>query len=104
MTARHAHSADIIALAPEVSIQAKADAGLLSIAIADNGPGVTNPGNLFVPFYTTKKTGTGVGLTLARQIAEAHEGTLELKNRAGRQGCEATVRVPLAAGPLHPAL
>lgn len=95
---KHAPSPSIVALAPEVIIQAKAEGGFLSIIIADNGPGLTNPGNIFVPFYTTKGTGTGVGLTLARQIAEAHQGTLELRNREDTPGCEATVRVPLANG------
>jgi two-component system, NtrC family, nitrogen regulation sensor histidine kinase NtrY len=86
-----------VALAPSVSIHAEPRAGFLSITISDNGPGLTNPGNLFVPFYTTKKTGTGVGLVLARQIAEAHSGTLDLRNRANTHGCEAIVRIPLAA-------
>ncbi|HEX5233886.1 MAG TPA: ATP-binding protein [Silvibacterium sp.] len=85
-----------VALAPQVSIQAEPRAGFLSITVTDNGPGLTNPGNLFVPFYTTKKSGTGVGLALARQIAEAHGGTLELRNRVDTQGCEAIVRIPLA--------
>lgn len=85
-----------VALAPAVSLQAEPRAGFLQIMIADNGPGITNPGNLFVPFYTTKKTGTGVGLALARQIAEAHNGTLELRNRTNTRGCEAIVRIPLA--------
>jgi two-component system, NtrC family, nitrogen regulation sensor histidine kinase NtrY len=85
-----------VALAPSVSIHAEPRAGFLSITVSDNGPGLTNPGNLFVPFYTTKKTGTGVGLVLARQIAEAHSGTLELRNRANTHGCEAIVRIPLA--------
>jgi two-component system, NtrC family, nitrogen regulation sensor histidine kinase NtrY len=85
-----------VALAPSVSIHAEPRAGFLSITISDNGPGLTNPGNLFVPFYTTKKSGSGVGLVLARQIAEAHGGTLELRNRNGSHGCDATVRIPLA--------
>ncbi len=85
-----------VALAPSVSIQAEPRAGFLSITVTDNGPGLSNPGNLFVPFYTTKKTGSGVGLALARQIAEAHGGTLELRNRADTHGCEAIVRIPLA--------
>lgn len=85
-----------VALAPAVSIHAAVQNGFLAIAIRDNGPGLTNPGNLFVPFYTTKKSGSGVGLVLARQIAEAHGGTLELRNRADATGCEATVRIPLA--------
>jgi nitrogen fixation/metabolism regulation signal transduction histidine kinase len=85
-----------VTLAPYVSIQAEPRGAFLSITISDNGPGLTNPGNLFVPFYTTKKTGTGVGLVLARQIAEAHNGTIELRNRADTHGCEAIVRIPLA--------
>jgi nitrogen fixation/metabolism regulation signal transduction histidine kinase len=85
-----------VALAPSVTIHAEPRAGFLNLIIADNGPGLTNPGNLFVPFYTTKKTGSGVGLVLARQIAEAHGGTLELRNRADSHGCEAVVRIPIA--------
>jgi len=85
-----------VALAPSVSIHAVRQAEFLAITVSDNGPGLTNPGNLFVPFYTTKKSGSGVGLALARQIAEAHGGTLELRNRAETHGCEAIVRIPLA--------
>ncbi|MGC2161421.1 MAG: ATP-binding protein [Silvibacterium sp.] len=85
-----------VALAPFVSIQVAPQAGFLSITVSDNGPGLTNPGNLFVPFYTTKKSGSGVGLALARQIAEAHGGTLDLRNRAQTHGCEAIVSIPLA--------
>jgi nitrogen fixation/metabolism regulation signal transduction histidine kinase len=82
--------------APEVKIHGRAAGGFVSILIEDNGPGLANPGNLFVPFYTTKRTGTGVGLVLARQIAEAHGGSLELRNRIGERGCQAEVRIPLA--------
>ncbi len=81
---------------PAVIIRSRVEGDFLSVAIEDNGPGLTNPTNLFVPFYTTKKTGTGVGLVLARQIAEAHGGTLELRNRAETHGCEAELRIPLA--------
>jgi nitrogen fixation/metabolism regulation signal transduction histidine kinase len=85
-----------VTLAPSVSIQAAPQGEFLNITVTDNGPGLTNPGNLFVPFYTTKKSGSGVGLALARQIAEAHGGTLELRNRADAHGCEAIVRIPLS--------
>ncbi len=67
------------------------------IAILDNGPGLTNAGNLFVPFYTTKPGGTGVGLVLAQQIAQAHRGSVQLANRTdGHHGCKADLRLPLA--------
>jgi nitrogen fixation/metabolism regulation signal transduction histidine kinase len=70
----------------------------VSITVLDNGPGLTNAGNLFVPFYTTKPSGTGIGLVLAQQIAEAHNGTVELHNRAdGRIGCRAELRLPLSS-------
>lgn len=84
-----------VALAPSVSIHAAAGDGYLAITVRDNGPGLTNSGNLFVPFYTTKKAGSGVGLVLARQIAEAHGGTLDLRNRTDAHGCDAIVRIPL---------
>ena len=65
------------------------------IAIVDNGPGLTNAGNLFVPFYTTKPGGTGIGLVLAQQIAQAHRGSVQLANRTdGRMGCRADLRLP----------
>ena len=71
----------------------------LIISIEDNGPGLMNPGNAFVPFYTTKPAGSGIGLVLSRQIAEAHGGSLELENRTGVQGC--TVKVILPAMSSH---
>jgi two-component system nitrogen regulation sensor histidine kinase NtrY len=63
------------------------------LTIEDSGPGLMNPSNVFVPFYTTKPQGSGIGLVLSRQIAEAHDGSLELSNRHGQRGC--TVRVTL---------
>jgi nitrogen fixation/metabolism regulation signal transduction histidine kinase len=65
------------------------------IAIVDNGPGLTNASNLFVPFYTTKPSGTGIGLVLAQQIALAHSGSVQLVNRTDGQGCRACMRLPL---------
>jgi len=59
------------------------------LTIEDDGPGLPDSANLFVPFFTTKPGGTGIGLVLSRQIAEAHGGTLTLVNRPGGRGCEA---------------
>jgi signal transduction histidine kinase len=53
-----------------------------------------NPNNLFVPFFTTKPGGSGIGLALSLQIAEAHGGSLSLTNRAGGNGAEAVLRLP----------
>jgi nitrogen fixation/metabolism regulation signal transduction histidine kinase len=65
------------------------------ISIQDNGPGLMNPTNAFVPFYTTKPAGSGIGLVLSRQIAEAHGGSLELENRPDRQGCLVRITLPM---------
>ena len=62
--------------------------------VRDEGPGIMNPSNLFVPFFTTKPEGSGIGLTLSQQIAEAHNGTLSLSNRKDRTGAEAVLRLP----------
>jgi signal transduction histidine kinase len=66
----------------------------VELYVQDEGPGIMNPTNLFVPFFTTKPGGSGIGLTLSRQIAEAHGGSLTLMNRKGRPGCEALLRLP----------
>jgi len=84
------------ACAPEVTLRAAEEGELVLIAIEDNGPGLANPDNLFVPLYTTKKSGSGVGLALARQIVEAHGGAITLRNRTGAHGCIAEVRLPVA--------
>jgi two-component system, NtrC family, nitrogen regulation sensor histidine kinase NtrY len=83
--------------APAVSIRAIIDVDMASIQIEDNGHGLANPENLFVPLYTTKKAGSGVGLALARQIVEAHGGFIDLRNKPNHTGCIAEVRIPLAA-------
>jgi signal transduction histidine kinase len=70
-------------------------AGQLEVLISDEGPGLANTANLFVPFFTTKATGSGIGLVLSRQIAEAHGGTVSLENRSQTRGCEARLRLPL---------
>jgi nitrogen fixation/metabolism regulation signal transduction histidine kinase len=79
----------------QVALSWSAIAENLIISIEDNGPGLMNPSNAFVPFYTTKPMGSGIGLVLSRQIAEAHGGSLELENRPHRQGCIVTVKLPV---------
>src|SRR3954468_12538714 len=69
--------------------------GFLQVTVEDEGPGLPDSSNLFVPFFTTKPQGSGIGLALSRQIAEAHGGTLGLENRTGAKGCRATLRIPL---------
>jgi signal transduction histidine kinase len=69
----------------------------VEVCVEDDGPGLSNTANLFVPFFTTKPTGSGIGLALSRQIAEAHGGTLTLENRSGQPGCIARLLLPLSA-------
>jgi nitrogen fixation/metabolism regulation signal transduction histidine kinase len=67
----------------------------LEITIEDDGPGLSGTKNLFVPFFTTKPTGSGIGLVLSRNIAEAHGGTLTLENKSSGHGCIARLRLPI---------
>ena len=67
----------------------------MRMTVLDEGHGLANTANLFVPFFTTKPGGSGIGLVLSRQIAEAHNGTLTLRNRDGTKGCEACLTLPL---------
>jgi PAS domain S-box-containing protein len=67
----------------------------LEVVVEDDGPGLASDANLFVPFFTTKPGGSGIGLVLCRQIAEAHGGTVALVNRADGPGCRAVVRIPI---------
>jgi signal transduction histidine kinase len=68
--------------------------GALEVRVLDGGPGLPESANLFVPFFTTKPGGSGIGLALCRQIAEAHGGSLTLENRSGDAGCIARLRLP----------
>jgi two-component system, NtrC family, nitrogen regulation sensor histidine kinase NtrY len=65
------------------------------LTIEDNGPGLLNPANAFVPFYTTKPAGSGIGLVLSREIVEAHGGSIELSNRKFQRGCQVKIVLPL---------
>lgn len=71
--------------------------GFLELEVEDDGPGLAQTANLFVPFFTTKPSGSGIGLALGRQIAEAHGGSLVLENRSDDRGCVARVRLPRGA-------
>jgi signal transduction histidine kinase len=68
---------------------------LVEMYVEDDGPGLPNTSNLFVPFFTTKPQGSGIGLVLSRQIAEAHGGSLRLENRTDARGGRALLRLPL---------
>jgi nitrogen fixation/metabolism regulation signal transduction histidine kinase len=67
----------------------------VAITVRDEGPGLSNTANLFVPFFTTKRGGSGIGLVLSRQIAEVHNGSLSLRNAANGPGCEAVLVLPM---------
>lgn len=86
-----------------IAVRWNANHADVTLTIEDNGPGLLNPANVFTPFYTTKPHGSGVGLVLSRQIAEAHGGRIEIGNRPGARGCVVKVvlpRSPLSAAPI----
>jgi nitrogen fixation/metabolism regulation signal transduction histidine kinase len=69
--------------------------GKVVVSVKDEGLGLANTTNLFVPFFTTKATGSGIGLVLSRQIAESHGGNVTLENRRDVTGCEAKLILPM---------
>jgi nitrogen fixation/metabolism regulation signal transduction histidine kinase len=81
-----------------VSVGWKMNGSSVEVLVEDDGPGISSTTNLFVPFFTTKPGGSGIGLVLCRQIAEAHGGTLSLENRAKSRGCLARLRLPVRTG------
>jgi len=80
---------------PQVLVFWTAAYSQVTLHVRDNGPGLINPANLFVPFYTTKPEGSGIGLVLAQQIASAHKGSITLFNNLEDYGCTAELRFPL---------
>ena len=78
-----------------VTVGWRQDGRAFELWVDDEGAGLPSVSNLFVPFFTTKPAGSGIGLVLSRQIAEAHGGTLTLDNRADTRGCRAYLRLPL---------
>jgi signal transduction histidine kinase len=92
---RNAADAALQAGGALVEVGWRQENGQLDVYVRDDGPGLPDSTNLFVPFFTTKPNGTGIGLALSRQIAEAHLGTLNLLNRDGARGCEAHLRIPV---------
>src|ERR1039457_2901952 len=77
-----------------VRIGWRRDGAMLEVWVRDEGPGLSSTANLFVPFFTTKPGGSGIGLVLSRQIAEGHGGALTLENRTDGPGCVARMRLP----------
>ena len=84
-----------------VAITWKIAGAFLEVCVDDTGPGLDITTDPFVPFFTTKPQGSGIGLALSRQIAEAHGGYLALFNHPDRPGCRALLRLPIEHRPEH---
>ena len=95
---KNAVEASLDQRAPVVRVSWRLSAGAAEISVEDNGAGIADTTNLFVPFFTTKPEGSGIGLVLCQQIAENHGGSLDLYNRDDRAGCIAILRLPLPKG------
>lgn len=80
---------------PPLDIHICSNGDRITIKVVDSGTGISNPNNLFIPFYSTKAKGSGVGLSTSRQIIEAHGGELTLENRVNGPGCVATIVLPI---------
>jgi two-component system nitrogen regulation sensor histidine kinase NtrY len=81
---------------PRVCLSWRATGRWLSLTVSDRGTGLRGDVDPFLPFVTTKANGSGIGLALCREVADAHGGRLELENRSDRPGCRATLKLPLA--------
>lgn len=80
----------------DVKVSCRKQGAIVEFLVIDSGSGISNPANLFVPFYTTKDKGAGIGLTLARQMAAKHRGQLILENRSDGDGAIAKLQIPTA--------
>jgi nitrogen fixation/metabolism regulation signal transduction histidine kinase len=78
----------------EICVDWRKVSQLIEINVRDQGTGISNIDNMFVPFYTTKPQGTGIGLSLSRQVMVNHGGDLIIKNRTDKKGVQATLMVP----------
>jgi two-component system, NtrC family, nitrogen regulation sensor histidine kinase NtrY len=91
---RNAADASLATNSDSVRVGWRRDGSMLEVWVKDEGPGLSSTANLFVPFFTTKPGGSGIGLVLSRQIAEGHGGALMLENRTDGPGCVARLRLP----------
>ena len=78
-----------------VFVRCERNSSNVAIVVRDEGPGLSNTANLFVPFFTTKRGGSGIGLVLCRQVAEGHSGSVTLQNAESGPGCEARITLPI---------